>query len=359
MDEHVRTKQDLKILQALPLELKIPMTVRRLRDWITYYGEDGAYLSWSGGKDSTVLRHIIRQNWPKVESVFVDTGLEFPEIRQFVKAAQDRGEPVTILRPKMRFDEVIKKYGYPVISKDVAGCIYEARRSILHGKSDTSRIRRINGEIDTTRSGKSRYSYPKYRPLLGVDFLISDRCCNVMKKAPAKLFEKANGKTAILATMAKESALRETMWLLRGCNAFEAKRPTSQPMSFWTEQDVLQYIKSNNVEIPSVYGTVEYAENPEQIRLEDITKETVGCEKLCTSGCSRTGCIFCGFGVHLEKGESRFERLKRTHPRQYEYCIGGGEYNENGMWQPNKDGLGMGRVFEVLNGIYGDGFIRY
>lgn len=359
MEPYVRTKQELQILQALPLYLKIPMTVRRLRDWITYYGEHGVYLSWSGGKDSTVLRHIIRQYWPNIESVFVDTGLEYPEIRQFVKSAQDRGEPVTILRPKMRFNEVIKKYGYPSIGKEVANAVYEARRSIANGKTDTVRVKKLTGEITTTRAGKSRYDYSRYRPLLDVDFVISDRCCDVMKKAPTHAYSKATRKVPILGTMAEESALRETTWRRSGCNAFDDKTPKSQPMSFWTEQDVLWYIKLNNVEIPSVYGKVEYVNDPEQIRLDDLTDETLGYEKLCTSGCSRTGCIFCGFGAHLEKGESRFERLKRTHPRQYEYCIGGGEYNENGLWQPNKDGLGMGHVFEVLNSIYGEGFIRY
>ena len=103
-----------------------------------------------------------------------------------------------------------------------------------------------------------------------------------------------------------------------------------------------QYIKENNIPIASVYGDIDYC----------------GTDKLCTTGCARTGCIFCAFGAHLEKGESRFERLKRTHPRQYEYCIGGGEY-VNDVWQPNKQGLGMGHVFDELNKIYGDGFIKY
>ena len=86
--------------------------------------------------------------------------------------------------------------------------------------------------------------------------------------------------------------------------------------------------------------------------------EGCGDEKLCTTGCERTGCIFCAFGAHLDKEPSRFQRLKETHPRQYAYCIGGGEY-VNGVWQPNKQGLGMGRVFDELNKIYGDGFIKY
>ena len=112
-------------------------------------------------------------------------------------------------------------------------------------------------------------------------------------------------------------------------------------MSFWTEQDVLQYIKEYNIPIASVYG--------------EIVEEN---GKLKTTGCDRTGCIFCAFGCHLEKEPSRFQRLKETHPKQYEYCINGGEYVD-GIWKPNKQGLGMGHVFDELNKIYGEGFIKY
>lgn len=199
------TKDDLRLLQSLPLEVKVAKTKQRIREWVTHFGKDGVYVSFSGGKDSTVLLHLVRELYPDIEAVFINTGLEYPEIQKFVKTFDN----VTILRPKMRFDEVIKKYGY--------------------------------------------------------------------------------------------------------------------------------------------------AEDPEQMSLDDFGYDCG--RKLCTTGCNRTGCIFCAFGAHLDK-ESRFERLKKTHPRQYEYCIGGGEYVD-GVWQPSKDGLGMGHVFDELNRIYGDGFIRY
>ena len=130
--------------------------------------------------------------------------------------------------------------------------------------------------------------------------------------------------------------------------------PISNPMSFWTEQDVLKYIKENNLPIASVYGEVisgdEDGNEYDSTLFGDCTYRT--------TGCNRTGCIFCAFGCHLEKEPSRFQRLKETHPRQYEYCIGGGEYVD-GVWQPNQQGLGMGHVFDELNKIYGDGFIKY
>lgn len=81
--------------------------------------------------------------------------------------------------------------------------------------------------------------------------------------------------------------------------------------------------------------------------------------KLCTTGCRRTGCVFCGFGAHLEKDETRFQRLKRTHPKLYSYCIYGGAYDSDGIWKPDKNGLGMKHAFDELNKIYGENFIRY
>lgn len=340
---------ELRQMQSLPLAAKVRMTENRIRDWVREFGEDGVYVSFSGGKDSTVLLHIVRSMYPDIEAVFVNTGLEYPEIQRFVKTFDN----VTILRPKMRFDEVVKKYGYPLISKVVGNCVAGAKR-----KPDGVKYKQICGEYRT--NGKlSMFNYGKYKPLLDVDFNVSDECCAVMKKAPMKEFKKRSGKVPIIATMACESKNREMVWLQTGCNAFEGKNAQSKPMSFWTEQDVLQYIKENDLPIASVYGEVVHEVEPDQLRLEDFGVENCGRDKLTTTGCDRTGCIFCAFGCHLDKVESRFERLKKTHPRQYEYCIGGGEYDEDGIWKPNKQGLGMGHVFDELNKIYGEGFIKY
>ena len=383
----MRTKEDLRQLQALPLDLKISMTKARIREWVREYGVGGVYVSFSGGKDSTVLLHIVREMYPEVEAVFVNTGLEYPEIQQFVKTFDN----VTILRPKMRFDEVIKKYGYPLLSKSISDCVRGAKMG------QQSRINLLNGLDCDGSDRKSKFSKLKYKPLLDVDFEISAMCCDVMKKNPSYIYQRQTDKKPILATMAQESMLREKNWIKSGCNAFDNKHPKSAPMSFWTDQDVLQYIKRSQKEydehrkqmsiianhdprrknrkyarrwllaelescsrlnIASVYGNVEYAEVPEQMRFEEYGLDDFGTDKLTTTGCDRTGCIFCAFGCHRETEPSRFQRLKETHPRQYKYCIGGGEYVD-GVWQPNKEGLGMGHVFDELNKIYGDGFIKY
>ena len=109
--KHTRT--DLIQMQSLPLESKVLMTERRIAEWIERFGEDGVYVSFSGGKDSTVLLHMVRRLYPNVPAVFVDTGLEYPEIRGFVKTFDN----IVWLRPKMNFKQVIEKYGYPFFFK--------------------------------------------------------------------------------------------------------------------------------------------------------------------------------------------------------------------------------------------------
>ena len=120
------TLADLQMLQALPLEVKVRKTEERIKEWVEEYGIDGVYVSFSGGKDSTVLLHIARRLFPTIKAVFVDTGLEYPEIREFVRTFDN----VEWLKPKMNFKQVIEKYGYPFISKEVSGCVDGARKYV-------------------------------------------------------------------------------------------------------------------------------------------------------------------------------------------------------------------------------------
>ena len=181
------TLEDLRYFQSLPLDIKVAMTQTRLREWVSHYGVSGVYISFSGGKDSTVLLHIARQIYPDIKAVFVDTGLEYPEIRQFVKTFEN----VEIVRPKKTFKQVICEYGYPMISKNVAGRVSEVRNGTI--REGTSRWRQLHG-IDFKDNGdKSQFNCEKYLPLVASDFLISDSCCKVMKKAPAHKYSRETG----------------------------------------------------------------------------------------------------------------------------------------------------------------------
>ena len=308
------------------------------------------YVSFSGGKDSTVLKHIVDSMYDDVPSLFVNTGLEYPEIQKFAMSQKN----VVTVRPEMRFDEVLKKYGYPAVSKEVSQCVEQAKKNIQTGKY-TYRIKKLNNELLDKEGKPSRYNIPQWRFLLDADFDISHQCCNVMKKKPAKAYEKQTGRKAIIGTLAQESRLRQQKWIQNGCNAFESKRPTSQPLSFWTEQDILHYIKKYDVPYCSVYGDIQIKQSEDtekgQINLIDYLDCYEPEDLLETTGCDRTGCIFCMFGCHLEKEPNRFQRLKETHPRQYQYCIGGGEMVD-GKWQPSKEGLGLGKVLEYIGVKY-------
>lgn len=300
-------RMTLKMRQAMPLEDKIRFTQRRIQEWVDYWGEDKVYVSFSGGKDSTVLLHITRQMYPCLKAMFVDTGLEYPEIKQFVKSFEN----VDIIRPKMMFDKVLEKYGFPIISKEVSECIDQARKALVGGKYQY-RLDKLNGT-------NKAYSCAKWKFLLDAPFKISNQCCNVMKKGPSHKYFKDTGRRPLIATLAEESRLRTSQYLKQGCNGFENKIPTSTPMAFWTEQDILAYLKEFDVPYASVYGDIVFD------------------GKYKTTGCERTGCMFCGYGCHLDKGINRFQRLKETHPKQYDYII-------------NK--LGMGRVLDFINVPY-------
>ena len=320
MNKHM--PYDLKQMQSLPLEAKIIMTQQRIKQWYEYW--DGMVYVSVAGKDSNVLKHLVKTTVGvyDVPNVFVNTGLEYPEVRMFNTQQQD----VITLYPEMRFNEVIKKYGYPVATKEQSAFIQEYCTT----NSEKLKDIRLNGN----KYGRGKIS-KRWLPLIDAPFKVSDKCCDIMKKNPMKQYEKETGRKAIIGTMAYESARRTSNWIMYGCNAFEKKHPTSQPMSFWTEQDVLEYIAKFNVPIPSVYGEIKQDDNG----------------KYYTTGCDRTGCIFCMFGCHLEKAPNRFQRLKQTHPRQYEYCIGGGEMVD-GKWQPSKEGLGLGHVLDYIGVDY-------
>lgn len=366
----------LRSMQAAPLSVKIAMAEQRIREWIDHYGEDGVYVSFSGGKDSTVLLDLVRKVSPKIPAVFVNTGMEYPEIRKFALSHEN----VIELQPRwgrnaikygkksgdvITFRDTLEFYGYPIISKAVSNAIVEARRT-----PGGSRAAKLHGDYKRKDGGRSQYDCSKYLPLYELPVRISNECCGVSKKAPLKAFERKAGTKPIVGVMACESLMRETAWMAHGCNAFDSKRPLSAPMSFWLNQDVLQYIYEQKLEICSVYGDI-VAKDDDGLEYCSF----IGEQKLYCTGCQRTGCIYCAFGAHLEKGETRFQRLKRTHPKQYDYCMRGGNWKANEkydptctdkkiwnpkeIWVPSKDGLGMAKVFDMVNEIYGKDFLKY
>lgn len=235
-------KEAAKKLLALDLEDKEILTYEKLDQWYTAW--DGkCYVSFSGGKDSTVLAYLVARYLSSFRAppweltlVFVNTGLEYPEIQKFVNeyAAWLRREFPRVavnlhrLRPKMNIRQVVTKYGYSIVSKEVADCIAAAKRN-----PDGLRMKRLRGEA-IRRDGKpSAYNCEKWEFLLYAPFGISAKCCSVMKKSPLKTYAHQADLQAMVATMAAESRLRMTYGLRTGCNAFDAKRQMGKPTAVY------------------------------------------------------------------------------------------------------------------------------
>ncbi len=269
----------------IPFDIKLTITKNRIKEWYKYWNGK-VYVAFSGGKDSTVLLHLVRSIYPDIEGVFCNTGMEYPEILQFVRTVLN----IMWLKPKMNFKQVIEKYGYPVISKKISMGISRYRNT----KSCIQKYLRLNGGINpSSRKIQQRTISKKWHFLINAPFKISERCCDIMKKTPFYQYNKKSNKKAFVGTMIVDSDLRKQSVKRYGCNAFKMKHPQSRPLSLWNENDIWKYIKMFNLTYSKIYDIAEI---------------------------DRTGCVFCMFGTHLEK-KSRFDSLKKTHLKLYDYCM--------------------------------------
>lgn len=294
-------KQELYRLQALPLDEKIDIAQKAIREFVEHFGVDGIYISFSGGKDSTVLIHLCRQLYPDLVGLYSDTGLEFPEIRDFVQTFDN----ITIVTPKMHHREMLKKCGYPVVSKEQAEWIYRIRSGTSSGAIQKA-FYGLNLDGTPTRFKLSE----QWKYLLNAPFNIGSGCCKEMKLKPIAEYVKKTGRVPIMGTTASESALRAQKFLQYGFYNLEGKKAQCTPMSIWTDDDVWEYIHRFNLPYCKIYDM----------------------------GYDRTGCVFCMFGAHLDKEPNRFQKLQRTHPELWRYCM-----------KPYDDGgLGLREVLEFM-----------
>lgn len=199
------TKEDLKELRSKSLEEKIQISTARIIEW--YEGWEGqVFVSFSGGKDSTVLLDLVCKLYPDVEGVFFDTGLELPEIREFVKTKDN----IKWLKPKMSFVEVLSKVGYPVGTKRIALNIEYGRKA--RDRGDTQKFDEYVNGLRHGRDGTDYKFMPvpqQLYPLVNAPVRISNKCCQIMKKDPANKYAKESGKKPFNGIITQESKMRE------------------------------------------------------------------------------------------------------------------------------------------------------
>lgn len=318
-------KENFKSMVNQPYELKPSFSMKRIYQWWKNWN-GMVYISFSGGLDSTIMAYVVCQAYMQyrlkgtIPLVFSDTGTEFPEIREFVKEYTEwlkRQFPeldiqLVVIRPKTNFKMVCEKEGFPIISKENATKIRKLRHSNL---SDKYRNYLLNGD----ERGKFGMLAKKWQYLANKEetiFDISEKCCDILKKEPFKRYFKETGRYPFIGITQDESFMRENKYNHTGCNVYDGNTIKSQPLGFWTKQDVLRYKDEKNIPICSIYGEVE--------------KNCQGIYYL--TGEPRTGCVLCGFGCHLEKGKNRIQRLgdseSSAHKAMYEW---GMQLENNGI----------------------------
>ena len=338
-EEKRKKKAQMTAMQALPYEVKVKRAELRAREYIDKLDDMGLKAHVSvGGLDSIVLLVFLRSIGINVPAISVSS-LEDKSIQ---KIHRELGViPVKIGKPKV---DVLNEFGFPVISKRLAGKIDMLQNPTE--KNKTVRHAIITGECGEQGhfATNSRMKLPqKWLELFagyeneneGVNykiapFKVSNKCCLYMKEQPCDEWAKANNSRPFLGLMASEGGQREEALTEHGCNYFGKGVIRSAPFAPFMRQDLLQLALDLNVPVPEIYGEIK--------RKYDGT--------LYTTGAQRTGCSMCGFGIHMEKRPHRFDRLRERNPKEWEFwmysCCTDPKTGEKFGWGRVLDYIGVG-----------------
>lgn len=306
---------DFRVKMQQPYEFKVNYAYTRVKEFITECDKRGLNTHVSvGGLDSITLYKFINEYCGySVPGVSVST-LEDITIQ---KVHKEIG--VEILKPYKSKVEILKEFGYPVLSKEIA-----AKIETLQNPTDRNKTVRHaiitgeTGEYGGNRKGTRMKLAQRWLDLFGgyenenegvnykiPDFKVSAKCCYYMKEKPCGDWAKEHNSVPFVGLMASEGGRRQKTLMINGCNYFGSTTIRSAPFAIFTRQDILQLALDLNVHVPEIYGTIE--------RKEDGT--------LYTTKAQRTGCSFCGFGIQLEKRPHRFDRLYETHPKEWKFWM--------------------------------------
>lgn len=297
---------------ALPYKAKLALAENRIREFAEKITATGNTYVAVGGLDSIVLLCFIRSLNIDAPGVSVSS-LEDKSIQAIHKSLG-----VITVSPLKTKVQVIKEFGFPVLSKDSAKKIAALQcPTVKNARQRQAAVTGKRGDKECRRIGLPK----KWLKLFGglenpefaiAPFKVSNKCCYYLKEKPMRLWEKENNSSPYLGLMAAEGGQRELALIKHGCNFYGKTISRSCPFSFFTKSDVIRLALKLDVPIPSIYGEVTLlADN-----------------NLTMSGATRTGCSMCGFGIQLEKRPHRFDILKVKNLKEWEfwmYEIGWGE----------------------------------
>jgi 3'-phosphoadenosine 5'-phosphosulfate sulfotransferase (PAPS reductase)/FAD synthetase len=250
------------------------------------------FISFSAGKDSTILRHIARRKYPDMKVVFSNTTNELTEILRYLKQFPD----TIIVNPEMSFKQVVESEGFPLISKETSQKANELKNS---GGRKTQLLRYYGSVKGSGILSK------KYRFLASQEFDVTAKCCKILKKDPLEKYAKKDGLKPLIALMSDESMLRQQL-ALYGENTDKKIYPFLT--TGWTEADIWEYARRYNIRFAECYY---------DRWIGDVFIPRV----------NRSGCENCDYGSHLMEND-KFKRSKLVSPKKYKKVM---SYKNNGV----------------------------
>lgn len=325
---------DFQTKQKMDYAFKVKYAKVRAWEFYNHPEIDGNCYVAVGGLDSITLLQFLRSIHIDVPAVSVSV-LEDKSIQEVHKQLG-----VQALKPLKSKVQVIREFGWPVLSKEIAGKI-----SLLQNPSEknaTVRHAIITGETGAYggyRTGTRMKLAQKWLEKFGgyenenegvsygkPDFLVSDKCCYYLKEKPCNDYARKSGRFPYMGLMASEGGRRQKALMLNGCNYISPGTKRSCPFAIFSRQDLLQLALDLNVPVPEIYGEI--------VRDADGT--------LRTTKAQRTGCSMCGFGIHLEKRPHRFDQLWSRNPGEWQMWMNHVMQDDNGEW------YGWGHILDYI-----------
>ena len=297
-----------------PLDLKIKLAENIIiEEHMRHNGN--IFISWSGGKDSEVLMHIALRLFPHLRIVYSNTTNEMKEVLDHVKKFQN----VITVFPKMNFKQAIKKYGFPLVSKEISQKAYELKNT----NGYRNRMLRLYGN----HKGDSKLPQ-KWQFLAEQEFDVSSKCCDILKKIPIQNWAKENGDPIpLIALMKDESRLRQQLALY---GKEDEKKSYPFLRTGWTEEDIWAYAEMHNIRFAECY----YDRTVDSKLIKAV---------------DRSGCDACDFGTE-EETKIKFDRSKALSPKKHANMM---KQTNNGVTYQRAREIAYGEVKNTSLGLYG------